>query len=137
MVSNRFFGYATEDKDTFRKLSNQYHVILFTDRNNVPRMEQIADTQKLHTIAGHSDSKRPGEGIGHHQFRLVVASMICACLACRGISTQKCPYEPSEMQKSSVLNRSVYKMLRHEIEITTHRFSSMTQSEGPSLTSTI
>jgi hypothetical protein len=93
MVSRRFFGYATEDLETFRKLSNQYHHILFTDRDNVPRMEQIDGTQKLHSVAGDSDSKRPGEGVGKDQFRLVVASMPCACLACRGKSTQKCPYE--------------------------------------------
>jgi hypothetical protein len=40
-----------------------------------------------------SDSKRPGEGVGDDQFRLVVAPMPWACWACRGKSTQKCPHE--------------------------------------------
>jgi hypothetical protein len=61
MVDRRFFGYATEDKDTFKERSNQYHHIVFTDRNNVSRMEQIAGTQKLHSVAGDSDSERPGD----------------------------------------------------------------------------
>jgi hypothetical protein len=56
-------------------------------------MDQIAGTQELHYVAGYSDSKRPGEGIGNYQFRLVVGSYPCACLACRGLSTEKCPFE--------------------------------------------
>jgi hypothetical protein len=92
-VSRRFFGYGTEDRDVYTEKSSHYQHIVFTDRKVVPHMEPIAGTQKLHSVAGDSDSKRPGEGVGNDQFRLVVASMPCACLACRGRSTQKCPYE--------------------------------------------
>jgi hypothetical protein len=89
MVSRRLFGCATEDMDTFRKLSNQYHHILFTDRNNVPRVENIAGTQKLHSIAGDSGSKRPEERLSNDEFHLVVATMPCACLACRERPVEK------------------------------------------------
>jgi hypothetical protein len=56
-------------------------------------MDKIACTQKLHSVAGCADSKQVGEGIGNDQFRLVVGSYPCACLACRGLSTEKCPFE--------------------------------------------
>ncbi len=93
MVSRRFFGYANEDEDEFNEKCNQYHHIVFTDRKNIPRVDQIAGTQKLHYVAGFSDSKRSGEGIGNDQFRLVVGSYPCACLACRGLSIEKSPFE--------------------------------------------
>jgi hypothetical protein len=49
----------------------------------------------LDYVTGDSESKRPGEGVGNYQFRLVFASISCACLSYRGRgSTQKCPYEP-------------------------------------------
>jgi hypothetical protein len=75
--------------------SNQYHHIVFTDRKNIPSMDQIAGTctQKLHFVAGFSDLKRSGEDIGNDQFRLVVGSYPCACLACRRLRTELCPFE--------------------------------------------
>jgi hypothetical protein len=55
-----------------------------TDRNNVPRMEKIAGAQKLQPLAEDSESKRLKEGAGNDTFRMVVASMPCAYLVCRG-----------------------------------------------------
>ena len=49
-VTARHVGYATENKEEYEKLGNEYRHVIFTDRTNVPSMKRIVGTQKLHEV---------------------------------------------------------------------------------------
>jgi hypothetical protein len=94
MVAKRFFGYGTEDKDEADRLSNCFHHIIHTDRRSIPSMEAIHGTLKLHSVVG-SFKPRTVEisGRSTDEWKLLVASMPCACLSCRQMTTSPCPFK--------------------------------------------
>jgi hypothetical protein len=51
-VSSQTFGYMTEDREEFEKLSNKYYHIVYSDRVHVPQGTKVEDTLKLHQVSG-------------------------------------------------------------------------------------
>ena len=58
-VTARHVGFATDSKDEYKKLGNEYGHIIFTDRSNVPTMKKLVGTQKLHEVQGESNRVDP------------------------------------------------------------------------------
>jgi hypothetical protein len=94
MVTRRFFGFGTEDKDEAVRLGNRFRHIVHTDRESIPSMAAIEGTQKLHSVGG-SLKPRTVEiaGKSTDEWKLLVASMPCACLSCRHMAPAPCPFK--------------------------------------------
>jgi hypothetical protein len=97
-VTGRKFGYATEDRQEWMLVSREHRHTVFTDRINVPRMDPIDGTLKLHMVSGTwergeqpvvilEDETRSNKTV--KIFKLKIASMPCVCTACRGEATQQ------------------------------------------------
>ena len=133
MVAKRFFGYGTQDKDEAIRLSNCFHHIIHTDRESIPSMAAIEGTQKLHSVVGSLKPRRVEiSGRSTDQWKLVVASMPCACLSCRQMTTAPCPFkhirqerelwvsatrEQSERTPRSTEHDELYEQVKQILEI--------------------
>jgi hypothetical protein len=100
MVNKRFFGYGTEDKDEFVRLRNRFHHIVHTDRENIPSMPRIKGTLKLHSVVGFLKPRTVEiSGRTTDQWQLVLADMPCACLSCRKMTEEACPFEHIKQER--------------------------------------
>jgi hypothetical protein len=102
-VTGRKFGYATEDIVEWMLVSREHLHTVFTDRTNVPRMDPIDGTLKLHMVSGtwergqqqvmvlESDELRTNKTV--KTFKLKIASMPCVCTACRGDTGHACIFK--------------------------------------------
>jgi hypothetical protein len=88
-VTQRRFGYVTEKRDEYEKMRNDYHHIVFSDRENVPQGTRVKNTQKLHEVEGflQPNDQDPDK------WKLKTSRMSCSCLACRGVVEDPCPYK--------------------------------------------
>jgi hypothetical protein len=71
--SPEFSSLRNRGRDTFKESSN--HTSSSRIGNNIPRMDQIAGTQKLHYVTGYW-TQRPGKVLKNDQFHLVVGSIL-------------------------------------------------------------
>jgi hypothetical protein len=92
-VMARKFGYATEDMVEWMLVSSREHRhTVFTDRINIPRMDPIDGTLKLHMVSGtwkrgeqlvmvlENHASRSNKTV--KTFKLKIASMPCVCTGC-------------------------------------------------------
>jgi hypothetical protein len=70
-------------------MRNDYHHIVFSDRENVQQGTWVKDTQKLHEVEGflQPNDQDPDK------WKLKTSRMPCSCLACRGVVEDPCPYK--------------------------------------------
>jgi hypothetical protein len=88
-VSSRIFGYVTEDREEFEKLSNEYYHIVYSDRVHVPQGTKVKQTLKLHQVSG---SLYPNQN-DSNKWKLHVSCMPCSCLSCRGVVADPCKFQ--------------------------------------------
>ena len=90
-IAEAHIGFGTENKDEYDKLkeANTANCIILTNRDNIPGMKPIQNTQKLAQVQGYTHPSAEDE------WKLTTDFLPCTCKPCREIpsTTNKCLYK--------------------------------------------
>jgi hypothetical protein len=93
-VSKRIFGFVTEIKKEYEELRNTYKHILFSNRLNVPTMERLHGTLKIHSAKGGEP-----KNVVTNKWHIQTAAMSCSCTSCRGLTSEDCKWKHIRQEK--------------------------------------
>jgi hypothetical protein len=99
-VSKRIFGFVTEIKKEFEELRNKYKHILFSDRLNVPTMERLHGTLKIHSAKGGEP-----QDVATEKWHIQTAAMPCSCTSCRGMTKDECKWKHIRKEKEQWVSK--------------------------------
>jgi len=81
-VTQRIVGLAVEDQDEYKRLSQEYENIVFTNRDPTQVLtlkKPVPNTQKLHEVASCSEPVSNESNV----YYLLTAHLPCSCIDCR------------------------------------------------------